>query len=218
MAYKDLLIPAALCVSLLFSANEAQAQKGGHGGGHSGGGGAHMSSGHGGSAYHGGSYHNGAYYHNGNYHYGYGYPFIGIGLGYYGGGYGYGYSYPYYSDYAAPRVAYYPAPIVVDRQLPLDAQAMVTSAAQVRVLVPDGQAKVWFDGTLTKQEGTDRLYHTPALSGSGPFTYKVRAAWMANGKEVALESAAQVTPGQTTTIDFTRMPSEPIPLPMPKKD
>ena len=39
------------------------------------------------------------------------------------------------------------------------------NTATIRVLVGDPQAKIYFDGTLTKQEGTDRLFHTPALAG-----------------------------------------------------
>jgi uncharacterized protein (TIGR03000 family) len=213
MVYKYLIVPALLCAGLLLNANAAYAQRGG--GGRGGGGGAHVSGARGGSSFHGS-----AYYHNGRY-YGYGGPVIGIGL--YGGGYGYGYSYPYsypYYDYplVVPRVAYYPpqAPLLAGQLAPSDPQAAASTSANVRVLVPDEKAKIWFDGTLTSQGGTDRLYHTPNLSGSGPFSYRVRAAWMVNGKEVVQESVAQVVPGQTTNVDFTRPPSEP--LPAPKKD
>jgi uncharacterized protein (TIGR03000 family) len=214
MVYKYFLFPAVLCASFL-CANAAQAQKGG---GHGGGGAAH-------GAYHGGAYHNGAYhngyYHNGHYHYGYGGPVIGIGIGlggYYGGPYGYGYPYAYPYDYpvVVPGAAYYPAPIAVGQVAPSNPQpaAAASNAANVRVLVPDGQAKVWFDGTLTTQTGTDRSFHTPSLNGPG--SYRIRAAWMANGKEVVQEFVAPVTPGQTSTVDFTRPASEP--LPAPKKD
>jgi hypothetical protein len=41
--------------------------------------------------------------------------------------------------------------------------AVAPNVANIRVLVGDPKAKVWIDGTLTSQGGTDRLYHTPAL-------------------------------------------------------
>jgi uncharacterized protein (TIGR03000 family) len=204
MVYKYLFFPALLAASLLLTANAAHAQRGG--GGRGGGGGGHA----------GGVNHGGGGYYRG----GYGYGGIGIGIGGYGYGYGYPYAYPYDYPIVVPRVAYYPAPIVGqlapnDPQLPLNTQppAPTSGAANVRVLVPDGQAKVWFDGSLTTQGGTDRLYHTPSLSGAGPYSYRIRATWMQNGKEVTQEIPAQVSPGQTSTVDFTRTPSEAVPLP-----
>jgi uncharacterized protein (TIGR03000 family) len=216
MVYKFLFFPALLATGLLLSANAAHAQRGG--GGRGGGGGAA----HAGGAYHaggyGGAYNHGGYYHNG-YGYGYGGIGIGIGLGGYGYGYGYPYAYPYDYPIIVPRAAYYP-PIVGqlppnDPPLPLNTQppAPTSGAANVRVLVPDGQAKVFFDGNPTTQGGTDRLFHTPTLSGAGPYSYRIRATWMQNGKEMTQEFAAQVSPGQTTTVDFTRPASEPVPLP-----
>jgi uncharacterized protein (TIGR03000 family) len=203
------LIPAVLSAAgLLMTADAVHAQRGG---GRGGGGGAH---------YGGGVYHSGPYY--GGVRIG-----VGVGLYPYGFGYGYGYGGLVYDPYlVGPRVSYYPAPpigVLANQQpVPSDPNAPAPPApaantANIRVLVPDPQAKVLFDGSETKQTGADRLFHTPAL-GTGTFTYRIRAVWTEKGKEVTQEAAATVTAGQTTIVDFTRPSSEPLPAPLPKKE
>jgi uncharacterized protein (TIGR03000 family) len=184
----------------------AHAQRGGRGGGGGGGGG-----GRGGSYYHGGGYYGGGYYR----------PGIGIGVGLYGVGYGYGYPAYAYDPYYVPRVSYYPAPTVIGQLAPSDPVAPIaptapvaaSNTANIRVMVPDPQAKVWFDGTLTNQGGTDRLYHTPTLSPGATYNYRIRASWLQNGKEMVQEQVVPVTAGQTSALDFTRPLSEPVPAP-----
>jgi uncharacterized protein (TIGR03000 family) len=104
-----------------------------------------------------------------------------------------------YNDcyYAAPRVSYYyAAPIVAN-------PAPVADYANIRVIVRDAQARVWFDGKATSQSGSDRLFSTPPLATGAASTYHVRAAWMQDGREVSLERIVSVTPGQTAVVDFT---------------
>jgi uncharacterized protein (TIGR03000 family) len=79
----------------------------------------------------------------------------------------------------------------------------VANVASVRVLLPDAQAQVWFDGNRTKSTGTERLYYTPALT-PGTYEYRVKCSFMQDGREVSQERTVSVTPGQTTTVDFTR--------------
>ena len=120
---------------------------------------------------------------------------------YYGGGYGggyYGSSYdvPYYSgdvyysdSYYTPPVETYPEPAV-------------TSSARVRVLLPNPDARVWFDGVLTQQTGTDRLYNTPPLDPGATNNYRVRASWIQSGQEMTQERILAVTPGAQAVVDF----------------
>ncbi len=75
-------------------------------------------------------------------------------------------------------------------------------AANIEVILPDPQARVWFDGTLTRETGTDRQFTTPSLTTSG--TYRIRASWTEAGREVIQEKVVNVTPNQTTVVDFTR--------------
>jgi len=75
---------------------------------------------------------------------------------------------------------------------------------QIRVLVPDANAKVWFDGALTQQTGNDRSYHTGTLAPGGSYSYRIRAAWFENGQEVIQEQVVPVNPGRASVVDFTR--------------
>ena len=142
----------------------------------------------------------------------------GRGPAYYPRGYG-------YSPYYAPRYAYPPplvvgvGPVVVPRDTyyapqlptaePLSAPPVQSNVARIRVIVPDPQAKVWFDGSLTSQTGTDRLYHTPSLAPGGTYSYRIRASWTQNGEPMIQEQVVSVTPGQTSVADFARPVSEP---------
>lgn len=136
---------------------------------------------------------------------------------------------PYWYPYTYPRYAYPPTvigvpPVVVrDAYPPLLAEEPPLAApaaqqpqgntANVRVLVPNSQAKVWFDGALTKQTGTDRLFHTPTLVPGSSYSYRIRAAWTQNGEEMVQESVVSVSAGQTSVVDFTKPYSEAVPPP-----
>jgi uncharacterized protein (TIGR03000 family) len=187
---------------------------------------------HGGGGYHGGYYHGGGYnsgyYHGGygGYHgygyrgYGYGYyPGIYLSLGgwpYYGGyGYGsYGYSsypsygsYPYYSDYSAyysPSMTYTPS-YAPDYSTPAYnyAPPADTTTATVTIHVPP-DAQVWFDDSLTRQNGEMRTFVTPPLESGKVFHYNVRARWMNGNTPVDTTRSVEVRAGQRTDVDFMR--------------
>ena len=162
-----------------------------------------------GNANHAGNmHHNGIHYHNGNYYrYGYNYgafyPGIWLGIGGYlwDGGY-------------APRVAYYSD--AGQQALPDSYAQDPPKNAQVLVLLSDPNAKVWFDGAPTSSTGPERLYYTPDLSPGANNTYRIRATWTVNGKEVTQERTATVAPGRGTVIDFTRPATEAIMPPASK--
>lgn len=210
---------------------------GGHGGGgHVGGGGAHYG---GGGAHYGGT-------HYGNYGgssiyrgglYGSGIYIGGLGGGYYGGGYygggRYNYGSPYYYGsggyypysyssgvtYASPQTVYYP-PVQDPNTLntaPTTPPAETPKNAQVKVLVPDPQAKVWFDGAATSTTGSERLFHTPDLTAGYTYSYRVRASWIVNGKEQVQEQVIQVAPGRGVVVDFTQPVSEVLQPPPAKQ-
>ena len=215
--YKYLFVSAILGVAaLLTCTNSVQAQKGGGKGG--GGGGGKGGGGGGGKGGAGavrpapaparpGNVPNQGYYGGGGYYRG---PGIGIGIGI-GGFYpAYGYAYdPYY----APRYAYYPPSVIVQQPAP---EAPVSNAASIRVLVPDPDAKVWFDGNPTKQTGTDRFFHTPELLPGSTYSYRLRAEWMQKGQRMVQEQVVSVAPGRTSLADFTQPFSEEVPPPPAK--
>jgi uncharacterized protein (TIGR03000 family) len=231
MMTKYFFVPAILgFASLLFAPDAAIAQKGRGGPGRSTNfsparvSGASMAA-RSTSAYRGGAYyHNGSVYHNGNYYhngYNYGARYPGYGFGF-----GIGLYAPFYpSAYAwdagmAPRVAFYPSSIVVQGQQSIPDGPSAQDApmnAQINVLLPDPNAKVWFDGSPTTSTGTERLYHTPDLSTSVTNTYRIRATWLVNGKEITQERVVGVAAGRGTVVDFTRPASEGVPPPPAKE-
>ena len=204
---RSYLIPAVLGLASLFAVATLAdaAPRGGGGGGPRGG-------------YYGGRGYGGGYYHGG-YYYG---PGIGIGIGLYPYGYGYGY-YPPLA--AVPAYGYYPPTVVVQGQPAVDAPPQQPSPgeaapknAQIKVLLADPNAKVWFDGNATTSTGTERLFHTPDLTPGTTSTYKIRAQWTANGKQVVQELVVPVQSGRGSLADFTRPPSEGIAPPPPAKE
>jgi uncharacterized protein (TIGR03000 family) len=225
---KRFLAAAVVACSVALFAWAAPAMAGGHGGGGHGGGG-HGGGGFHGGAVRGGSFHGssfrGSSFRGGEFR---GRNFAGRGWGGWGGGYlgypYYGYSYPYYGDnygYSYPSVAVSPSyyygdltadsnypPLysgtspIPDRQSFYSPSAATADRTTVRVELPDPDAKVLFDDTLTTQTGTDRVFTTPPLDPSKSYTYTVRATWMEDGKEVTKTKDVRIQAGQPTMIDF----------------
>jgi len=218
MIKKLFWLPAILSLAcLVFVTDSGFARPGGGGGSGRGGGGR---GGRGGSGGGRGGYGGGGYGRGG---YGYGGFGLGLGLGYgFGyGGLGYG-GYPYYgggySDGGNSYNSYYPpttsdpsaAPAYANQQ-----PATPPTDAHIEVIVPDAQAKVWFDGSLTQQTGTQRIFTTPSLGTTGVYRYTLRASWSQNGQPVTQDRTIAVTPGRTTLVDFSQPVRENVPAPNP---
>jgi uncharacterized protein (TIGR03000 family) len=201
MMNRFLLAPVILSiVGLLGGADSAFAQRGGGhgGGGHGGGGhvgGGHVGGGHGGNFGHHHGFYGGGYY-----------------PGFYGGGYYpgiFGGSYPWYDTYTYPSYSYYDAPALQYYYSPATEYyappaPVAADYANIRVIVPDPQGRVWFDGNRTSQTGTERLFSTPSLTMGSRYSYQIRASWMQGAREVSQERTVSVTPGQTTLVDFSQ--------------
>jgi len=218
------LVGALLSIAGLFlGENDAQAQRGG--GGYRGGGGGYRGGSFGG---YGGGYGRGGYglggyglggyglggYGLGGYHGGWYSPYrYGYGSGY-GSGYGYGsyYGDSGYSSYPSYSYApdYYPSTsFYYDPAL----QTTNDGSARIRVILPDSSARVMFDGHATQQVGTDRIFQTPPLSRDATNSYRIRATWMQNGREMSRERVVNVTPGQMSVVDFNQADSQTLPPP-----
>jgi len=147
------------------------------------------------------------------YGYGYGYPYYGGGYyqPYYGGGYysndyymqPYAYSQPYYND------SYYSSNMPYSQgyeEAEQGAQPAITQPrgdeAMVRVLVPNADARVTFDGYQTQQRGMQRTFTTTLPERNKDFTYMVRATWTEDGREMKRERKVKVRAGQPVTVDF----------------
>jgi len=138
---------------------------------------------------------------------GYGYPYGGYG---YGGGYGY----PYGGttvQYVQPVQTVYeqtPVPVEVD-VTPVPAQSAANMAiATVKLVVPEANASIWFDGQRIEGTGLQRQFNTPLLESGYHYTYSVKGSWMQDGERITVERQVQVTPGQTIVVDFTRPPGD----------
>jgi uncharacterized protein (TIGR03000 family) len=222
------LMPAILSLACVLMVTDfAHAQRRGGGGG----GGGNRGGGWGNSGYRGGNWNNGNWNNNGwgvaigpggvafgtsPYFYGGGY-----GSGYYGSGYyGNRYGSPYYGSYYGNRYyspGYYSSgyyspsydsgysystPSTSFYYTPAEPAQRNDGSAQIRVIVPDPNARVWFDGNATQQTGTDRLFHTPPLNASVSNSYRIRASWMQGGQEMTQERVVNVTPGASAVADF----------------
>jgi uncharacterized protein (TIGR03000 family) len=123
--------------------------------------------------------------------------------------YGYNFSgYPWSVGYSltdGPMVVQGPKTIVRDSFYPTPT---ATTAATVRVLVPNANAQVWFNDHATTTTGTERAFASPPLSGAGRYT--VKATWTEDGRTVNQQRTVEVQPGQTVMVDFR---AEPIPSP-----
>jgi uncharacterized protein (TIGR03000 family) len=78
------------------------------------------------------------------------------------------------------------------------------NSAMVRVLLPNPEAEVWFDGSATKQRGFDRFFTSPPLdtTTNSNYRYTIKARWNENGKQIDQERRVDVRAGQPVTVDF----------------
>jgi len=224
------LVGVLLSIAGLFlGENVAQAQRGGgfrggsFGGFRGGYGGGYGGYGHGGYGYGGygyGGYGLGGYglggYGLGGYRGGWYSPYrYGYGSGY-GSGYGYG-SYDGYSGYSSyPSYSYSYAPdYYPSTSFYYDPALQTTNdgTARIRVILPDPSARVMFDGHATQQVGPDRIFQTPPLSNSATNSYRIRATWMQDGREMSRERVVNVIPGQMSVVDFNQADSQTTPPP-----
>jgi len=82
-------------------------------------------------------------------------------------------------------------------------QTRKAQPVQVRVLLPQEDAKVFFDDELTKQKGDERDFTSPPLEPGYRYTYKITAKfWPNNYTEVIRTRVVEVKPGQQLTLDL----------------
>ena len=67
--------------------------------------------------------------------------------------------------------------------------------ATVRVRLPRSDAKVFFEGQPTQQQGTDRLFQSPPLEKGKSYKYDVKVQWTENDKPVEQTLTLDVQPG-----------------------
>jgi uncharacterized protein (TIGR03000 family) len=119
----------------------------------------------------------------------------------YGAPYRFGYAPLYYDDYPLGDM-YYPPPQYLQPSY-VQQEQVPARYATIRVLLPDANAKVWFDGNETKQSGAERYFYMPDLDPKGgPYSYRIRAAWKEGEEPMVQERVVEVSPGKTALADF----------------
>jgi len=73
--------------------------------------------------------------------------------------------------------------------------------AHIQVILPSGDAEVFFQGSKTTQTGLTRDFVSPPL-GKGMYSYQIRARWTANGERVTMSRKVQVRAGERVSVDF----------------
>jgi len=158
---------------------------------------------------------------------GFGYPYGYGGYGYgayrpYGGFYGYSapdygaryYAAPAYGYAAVPAYSYAAVPsynyAVVPASTPAyqayeSAPQQSDTTMTMRVIVPDANARVWFEGQETQQRGTERVFVSPPLTPGHDYTYNIKALWVQDGKSVERTQQVNVTAGRQVMVDFNAL-------------
>jgi uncharacterized protein (TIGR03000 family) len=73
--------------------------------------------------------------------------------------------------------------------------------ARISLRVPDN-AEVWFDGEKTTSTGRDRQFRSPPLTSGERYSYKIRARWVENGREVTQTQQVAVSAGANVNVSF----------------
>ena len=73
------------------------------------------------------------------------------------------------------------------------------ATATLSVLVPEG-GQVWFDNTLTPQDGNKWVYTSKELTPGKSYTVSVKARWEGGSIEIPLRIQA----GDNMSVDLTR--------------
>ncbi len=79
-----------------------------------------------------------------------------------------------------------------------------SDCANIRVILPRADAKVWFSDSLTKQTGQMREFVSPKLNPNKDYAYDIKAQWEENGKLVTRTRHVNVSANSTVSVDFTR--------------
>ena len=71
----------------------------------------------------------------------------------------------------------------------------------VNLRVP-GDAKIWFDGSQTKQTGTARSFVSPPLDAGQEYAYQIRVQWKQDGKDVKQTRQVTVHAGDVINLSL----------------
>jgi uncharacterized protein (TIGR03000 family) len=127
---------------------------------------------------------------------------MGMGMGMYPG-YPYGFTPSSIAVSPMNYVAYYPPVFTTRAPVVAPAMGLLPSdqSATVEVVAP-ADAVITFDGHVTSQTGTHRVFTTPPLIKGESYHYTVAAAFTQDGKKVTQQQRVAVYAGGQTTAVF----------------
>ena len=79
-----------------------------------------------------------------------------------------------------------------------------TWESKIRVYMPTAEAKLYFDGKLTREPGLERLFRAQGLDQNKRYVYWLTAVWMENGREVTHETEIAFWGGDDVVVSFRR--------------
>jgi len=114
--------------------------------------------------------------------------------------------------YSTPNYYVAPTPVVpaavvpaitTDSNVSRSYYPLLEQHVLINVNVP-ADAKIIFQGMMTKQTGTQRSFESPPIDPRLAYTYEVQARWMENGKEISQSRRIPVLAGEVLNLTFTR--------------
>ena len=107
----------------------------------------------------------------------------------------------FYPTYAVGY--YYPTTVMTSSSMSFypPVQDANSASATIRMHVPSG-ARVWFDGSVTTQNGTDRTFVSPNLTPGHEYAYQIRVQWDENGRAVERTRDVMVRAGQQVQVNI----------------
>lgn len=86
----------------------------------------------------------------------------------------------------------------------LSAASPAMGQAIIDVRVPEASAEVLFEGTKTNQQGTRRVFQSPAVQFGTTYYYKVQARWkQPDGRVIDQTKSVGIRANETFVVDFT---------------
>jgi uncharacterized protein (TIGR03000 family) len=103
-----------------------------------------------------------------------------------------------------PAVAVAPGSDLLKQKLGASGPAVAKGEqpANLEVAVPTDDAKVWFQGQLTRRTGKVRQFDSPPLAAGSSYTYEVRAQWMDGDQTVTQTQTVPVRAGERVRVVF----------------
>jgi uncharacterized protein (TIGR03000 family) len=115
-------------------------------------------------------------------------------------------TYDYYQPWSRTIPTNPPGEGYPEASLPSTSESFYPSTPVEREVIVNMQvpanARVTFNGTSTRQRGTNRHFVSPPIAAGRGYSYNVEATWTQNGRPVTLSRRIAVRPGDVVNLSF----------------